>query len=201
MDKVRRKNLRALLADSGVVSADSVPPDLTITDLTIDSRAVQPGSAFVAMSGTKTHGVSFAAQAVKAGAKAILWEPVEGVAAPNVPNDVTVVAIPQLSRWLGPIADWFFDAPSANVRVIGVTGTNGKTTTAHVIAEALQKLNVTSGYAGTLGYGRIGDIRAGELTTPDSITVHRQLAELRDEGVEAARRIAGGGECRRAEHR
>ncbi len=80
-DNVRTKNLRALLADSGVSSVDCVPPDLEITDLTLDSRAVRPGAAFVALPGTRTHGIGFAAQAVNAGACAILWEPVEGVAA------------------------------------------------------------------------------------------------------------------------
>ncbi|MET0535039.1 MAG: UDP-N-acetylmuramoyl-L-alanyl-D-glutamate--2,6-diaminopimelate ligase [Steroidobacter sp.] len=182
-DNVRNKNLRALLADSAVSSADFVPADISITDLTIDSRAVRPGAAFVALPGTRMHGISFADQAVKAGARAILWEPVEGVTPPRVPERVALVAVPQLTRWLGAIADWFFDAPSSTVRTIGVTGTNGKTTTAHVIAAALQQLNVTSAYAGTLGYGRVDALHSGSLTTPDSITVHRQLAELRDEGA------------------
>lgn len=183
IDNVRIKNLRALLADSAVSSLDFVPPDIEITDLTLDSRAVIPGAAFVALPGTRTHGVSFAAQAVKAGARAILWEPAEGVAAPSAPANVPVLAIPQLAGWLGAIADWFFDAPSVTVRPIGITGTNGKTTTAHVVAEALQRLNVPSAYAGTLGYGRIGALHSGSLTTPDVITVHRQFAELRDQGV------------------
>ena len=182
-DNVRNKNLRALLADSGVSSPDFVAPDVEITDLTLDSRAVQPGAAFVALPGTRTHGVGFAAQAVEAGARAILWEPIEGVAAPRVPRGVALVAIPQLTAWLGAIADWFFDAPSTTVRVIGVTGTNGKTTTAHVVAEALQQLQMPAAYAGTLGYGRVGELQSASLTTPDCITVHRQLAELRTAGV------------------
>lgn len=182
-DNLRNKNLRALLADSAVSSVDCVPPDVTITDLTLDSRAVRPGSAFVALPGTRTHGIGFAEQAVQAGARAILWEPVDGVVAPRVPDNVALVSVPQLTRWLGAIADWFFDAPSRTVRVVGVTGTNGKTTTAHVIAAALQQLDVSSAYAGTLGYGRVGALNSGSHTTPDAITVHRQLAELRDEGV------------------
>jgi UDP-N-acetylmuramoyl-L-alanyl-D-glutamate--2,6-diaminopimelate ligase len=182
-DNVRTKNLRELLADSGVSSADFVPPDLEITDLTLDSRAVTPGAAFVALPGTRTHGIGFAAQAVNAGAAAVLWEPVEGIVPPRLPEDVKLIGITRLHAWLGPISDWFFEAPSAEVRVIGVTGTNGKTTTAHVIAAALQQLNVTSGYAGTLGYGRVDALQPASLTTPDVITVHRQIAELRDEGV------------------
>jgi len=182
-DNVRNKNLRALLADSAVSPVDCVPPDLEITDLTLDSRAVRPGAAFVALPGTRMHGIGFAEQAAQAGARAILWEPVEGLAPPRVSDRVALVAVPQLTRWLGAIADWFFDAPSTAVRVVGVTGTNGKTTTAHVIAAALERLNVSSGYAGTLGYGRVDSLHSASLTTPDCITVHRQLAELRDEGV------------------
>jgi len=183
VDNARTRNLRALLADSGVSCLDFVPADLEIADLTLDSRAVTPGAAFVALPGTRTHGIGFAAQAVNAGACAVLWEPVEGIVPPRLPEDVPLIGIPGLSSWLGAIADWFFDAPSTGMRVVGVTGTNGKTTTAHVIAEAFQRLSVTSGYLGTLGYGRVDALRSSSLTTPDSITVHRQLAELRDEGV------------------
>ena len=85
-DNVRAKNLRALLADRGVSPCRAA--DLEITDLTLDSRAVQSGGAFVALPGTRTHGIGFAAQAVNAGARAILWEPTTGVAAPRVPDSV-----------------------------------------------------------------------------------------------------------------
>ena len=173
------KELRALLdADGG-----AAPAGVIVTDLTLDSRSVRPGGAFVALPGTRTHGVGFAAQAVAAGARAVLWEPVAGVAAPRLPANVVALAIGDLTRKLGGIADRFFDAPSAAVRVLGVTGTNGKTTTAHVIAEALQRVGESSAYAGTLGVGRIGEVRAGSHTTPDCITVHRQMAELRAAGV------------------
>jgi UDP-N-acetylmuramoyl-L-alanyl-D-glutamate--2,6-diaminopimelate ligase len=172
------KNLRALLAGEGVDA-----PDVVVSDLTIDSRRVRPGAAFVALPGTRTHGVGFAAQAVAAGARVILWEPVAGVAAPRVPANVAAIAVPDLTVKLGGVADRFFDAPSAAVRVLGVTGTNGKTTTAYVIAEALERVGESSAYAGTLGCGRIGAVRSGSHTTPDCITVHRQIAELRAQGV------------------
>jgi UDP-N-acetylmuramoyl-L-alanyl-D-glutamate--2,6-diaminopimelate ligase len=173
------KDLRALLAGTGV----ETPAGVVVTDLTLDSRSVRPGAAFVALPGTRTHGVGFTAQAVAAGARAILWEPVQGVAAPRVPANVAAIAVPDLTRELGGVADRFFDEPSKAVRVVGVTGTNGKTTTAYVIAEALERVGESSAYAGTLGHGRIGAVRAGSHTTPDCITVHRQIAELRAEGV------------------
>ncbi|HEX2493853.1 MAG TPA: Mur ligase domain-containing protein, partial [Steroidobacter sp.] len=162
----RTKNLRALLAEH-----EAGAPDVLIADLTLDSRKVRLGAAFVALPGARTHGVAFVEQAVQAGAGAILWEPAPGVAPPAAPRGVCVVRVPDLTRKLGHIADRFFDEPSAAVRVIGVTGTNGKTTTAHVIAAALERLGEASAYAGTLGYGRIDALRAGAFTTPDCITV------------------------------
>jgi len=85
----RRKDLRTLLAGSAV----AVPADVGISDLTLDSRAVQFGGAFIALPGTRTHGIGFAAQAVNAGARAILWEPTPGVAAPRVPDTVVLLAV------------------------------------------------------------------------------------------------------------
>ena len=178
-DSTRAKDLRALLAGSSV----AVPPDVGIVDLTLDSRSVQFGGAFIALPGTRTHGIGFAAQAVNAGARAILWEPTPGVAAPRVPDSVLLLAVPNLTAILGTIADRFFGAPSQTVRTVGVTGTNGKTTTAHVIATASQLLGTAAAYAGTIGFGRIDALQTVTHTTPDAITVHRQLAELRDAGV------------------
>jgi UDP-N-acetylmuramoyl-L-alanyl-D-glutamate--2,6-diaminopimelate ligase len=173
------KNLRALLA--GLTTAPSA--DVGITDLTLDSRNVQPGALFLALPGMRTHGIGFAAQVVNAGAAAIAWEPAANVAAPKVPPHVALVAVPQLSALVGAIADRFFDSPSGELCIAGVTGTNGKTTTAYVIATALAKLQEPAAYAGTIGYGRVGALRSQAHTTPDCVSVHRGLAELRDDGV------------------
>jgi UDP-N-acetylmuramoyl-L-alanyl-D-glutamate--2,6-diaminopimelate ligase len=175
----RTKNLGALLA--GVTSAPA--PAVDVVDLTLNSREVVPGGAFVALPGLRTHGIGFAAQAVNAGAAAILWEPVENVLVPALPREVPVVAVPRLSELVGDIADRFFDAPSQAMTVAGVTGTNGKTTTAYLIATALDRLGEASAYAGTLGHGRIGALNIGAHTTPDAITLQRNLAELRAAGV------------------
>jgi UDP-N-acetylmuramoyl-L-alanyl-D-glutamate--2,6-diaminopimelate ligase len=183
MQPLAAKDLRTLLAGSGV----TVPAGIGIVDLTLDSRAVQFGGAFIALPGTRTHGIGFAAQAVNAGARAILWEPTPGVAAPPVPDGVLLLAVPNLTSFLGTIADRFFGAPSHAVRTVGVTGTNGKTTTAYVIATAAQLLGTPAAYAGTIGFGRIDALQTTTHTTPDSITVHRHIAELRDAGV---RRLA-----------
>ncbi len=173
-----RKNLRDLLA--GLVSVDV--PDLEITDLTSDSRRVQPGSAFIALP-LRSHGIGFAAQAAAAGARVILWQPAAGISVPALPAQVAVVAVPDLIEQIGVIADRFFDTASAAVAIAGITGTNGKTTTAYVLAAAVARLGRSSAYAGTLGYGPIDAVKPGTHTTPDCITLHRQVSELRDAGV------------------
>jgi UDP-N-acetylmuramoyl-L-alanyl-D-glutamate--2,6-diaminopimelate ligase len=180
------RNLRDLLAGL----SDVVAPDVTVSDMTLDSRKVRAGSAFIAIpgvpdrrTGARNHGVQFVSQAIAAGASVILWEPAPGVHAPVAPRQIVVLAVPQLSAMLGALADRFFDAPSQVVSVTAVTGTNGKTTTAFVLAAALSLLGKDAAYAGTLGHGRVNAVRAGTHTTPDVITVHREIAELRDDGV------------------
>lgn len=180
------KRLRELLAGLSEVDV----PDIEIHDLTIDSRQARSGSAFIALpglrnprTGTRSHGVSFAAQAVAAGASVVLWEPADGLASPALPKHIVAIAVPFLGSIVGAMADRFFDAPSRTVSVNAVTGTNGKTTTAYVLAAALSLLGKDAAYAGTLGHGRINAVKPGTHTTPDSITVHREIAELRDAGV------------------
>lgn len=174
----RPKMLAALL--EGI--AHDVPTQ-QITDLTLDSRRVQPGSAFIALQGSRAHGVSFASQAIEKGATVLLWESAAGVTPPVVPANLICIEIPDLARKLGIIADRFFDRPSQALDVTAVTGTNGKTTTAFMLAAALEKLGHDAAYTGTLGYGRVAAVHARPHTTPDCITVHRELAELRAAGV------------------
>ncbi|NLG76179.1 MAG: UDP-N-acetylmuramoyl-L-alanyl-D-glutamate--2,6-diaminopimelate ligase [Xanthomonadaceae bacterium] len=177
--KPRAKNLATLL--QGI--APERAPSAHVSDLTLDSRQVEAGGAFVALTGLRTHGLAFLEQALSRGAAAVLWEPAAGVAAPRLPVGVIGVRVPDLTRQLGTIADRFFDAPSSEIRIAAVTGTNGKTTIAYMLAEALEKLGIDAAYTGTLGFGRVGAVRARSHTTPDCITVHRELAELRDDGV------------------
>jgi UDP-N-acetylmuramoyl-L-alanyl-D-glutamate--2,6-diaminopimelate ligase len=169
------KSLRKLL-EGMAVSAD-VP----LTDLTLDSRAVIAGAAFVAVPGLRAHGLEFASQAIANGAAAILYEPSPDIDAPRS-QKAAIVAVPDLRAKLGVIADRFFDSPSVRMGVLGVTGTNGKTTSAYLLPAALSLLGRPAGYAGTLGFGHIEALRPSPHTTPDCITVHRQLASMRDAG-------------------
>ncbi|MGB8692064.1 MAG: UDP-N-acetylmuramoyl-L-alanyl-D-glutamate--2,6-diaminopimelate ligase [Steroidobacteraceae bacterium] len=172
--------LRALLG-GGI----DVPAQFEIADLTMDSRSVTPGAAFLACRGRSTHGVQYAPAAAAAGARAVLWEPAPGVSAPQLAPEILVVAVPDLSTQAGFIADRFFDAPSARIAVTGITGTNGKTTCAWLLGAALSATGRRCAYLGTLGYGLAGQVLPGSHTTPDAVTLQRQLAQLRAAGATA----------------
>ncbi|MBC7983438.1 MAG: UDP-N-acetylmuramoyl-L-alanyl-D-glutamate--2,6-diaminopimelate ligase [Candidatus Obscuribacterales bacterium] len=155
--------------------------DLFVDDITLDSRAVRAGSVFFALPGMRSHGVAFAAQAVTNNAVAILWEPAPSIDSPPSLANTRSLAVPNLSRHIGAIADKFFGTPSAQLTIAGVTGTNGKTTSAFLIPAALGMLRQRAGFAGTLGYGAIDALQSSAHTTADCITVHRQLAAMRSE--------------------
>jgi len=112
-----------------------------------------------------------------------LWEPGENVAPPTLAAPVFNAAVPGLHKLVGRIADRFFGWPSSHLSVVGITGTNGKTTCAYLLAQCLQRLGTEAAYAGTLGWGRIEALERPTHTTPDAITVHRELAQLKSMGV------------------
>lgn len=159
------------------------PRDLEVAGLAFDSRQVVPGVAFLACQGRSSHGLAHVEAAVRNGAAAVLWEPVPGIDAPQLPAQVVGVAVPGLRRVAGELADRFFLRPSAELRVAGITGTNGKTTTAYLLAQAADLVGRRGMYLGTIGFGRPGALRDAGLTTPDVVSVHRRLAEARDAGA------------------
>jgi UDP-N-acetylmuramoyl-L-alanyl-D-glutamate--2,6-diaminopimelate ligase len=175
---VRTKELADLLA--GVSTSPAPARGILVSDMTINSRDVMPGGAFIALPGLRTHGIGFAQQAVDAGASCVLWQPTRNVVVPRLA--VPLIAVENLDAALGTIADRFFDEPSRAVITSAVTGTNGKTTTAYLIARAFAALGRQSGYLGTIGVGQVGALQPAAYTTPDCITVHREIAELRDQG-------------------
>jgi UDP-N-acetylmuramoyl-L-alanyl-D-glutamate--2,6-diaminopimelate ligase len=154
-----------------------------VSDLTLDSRQVRAGTLFLALPGLKDHGLKFAADACARGASAVLWEPSADVKSPTLPPGVFGAAIPNLKGLVGRIADRFFNWPSSQLRIAGITGTNGKTTCAYLLAQCLERLGLSAAYMGTIGWGRPAALAEPTHTTPDAITVHRTLAQLRSSGV------------------
>jgi UDP-N-acetylmuramoyl-L-alanyl-D-glutamate--2,6-diaminopimelate ligase len=160
-----------------------LPRDVTVSDLTQDGRAARPGGAFLAVRGTAEHGLKYAPQAVANGASAILWEPAPVAVIPDLPSEILVAAVPRLREHASTIADRFFGSPSLRLSVAGITGTNGKTTCAYLLAQALEAVGRPAGYMGTIGTGRPQRLTASALTTGDAVTVQRTLAQLRDGGA------------------
>ena len=168
--------LKELLAGMDVPASMT---DIRVLGLTLDSRAVRQGDAFVALQGLKQHGITFAPAALASGASVILAEG----PAPVVSTDQPVLWLDDLRDRVGHLAAHFYGQPSQKLRLVGVTGTNGKTSTVQLIAQALAHLGRRAATIGTLGAGLHGAIREGERTTPDAIAVQSLLAEFRDAGA------------------
>lgn len=163
----------------GIADTDSAG-DIVVSGLALDSRRVRAGEAFFALRGTRGHGIEFAAGAVAQGARVVLAE-APATAAPAL--GVPVIWIEHLHAQVGEIAARFYGRPSEALQVVGVTGTNGKTSTVQLIAQALHHLGHTAATIGTLGAGLHGQVEEGERTTPDAIHVQELLAAFRAQGA------------------
>ena len=169
-------------------------PDVTVTDITAHSGKAVAGGLFLACAGQHHHGLEFIDQALAAQVAAVAWEPAPGVSEPVLPSAMVGIRVPGLRERIGEIADRFFAAPSAELSVTGITGTNGKTTTAFLLAAAMNRLNRSSAYMGTLGYGVGDDLQPSSLTTPGCIAVHRRLREVANAGaVEVVMEVSSHG--------
>jgi UDP-N-acetylmuramoyl-L-alanyl-D-glutamate--2,6-diaminopimelate ligase len=152
--------------------------------LRTDSREVRPGDAFIAWPGQVQDGRRFVADALRAGAAACLVE-AEGVEAFDFGVGPPVAALRGLKAACGEIADTWFGRPSRAMKVVAITGTNGKTSSAWWLATALGTLGTRCGVVGTLGVGEPPAVGASGLTTPDPVTLHRALRGLADAGCGA----------------
>jgi UDP-N-acetylmuramoyl-L-alanyl-D-glutamate--2,6-diaminopimelate ligase len=196
---VQMTTLSELLAEFVDVSRCPATP---ITGLSLDSREVTTGDLFIALKGTQTNGAQYIAQALKQGAAAVLIEAGEETA-DHGQLSVPVIAVPKLSEFVSDIAGSFYAHPSRQMAVTAITGTNGKTTCAQLLANLFELLGEPAGCVGTVGYGTVANSAADNqvaellpdteiaasdiLTTPDAVAMQLILAELRDAG---ARRVA-----------
>lgn len=163
--------------------------EIRVQGLTLDSRQVDQGYVFIACPGKHYDGREFIAQALRAGAAAVLAE-AEGFVADKYPGE-RVIPLPSLSSRASAIAGSFYAHPSRAVRVTGITGTNGKTTCAHLLAQLCARLGEKAGALGTLGCEVITpdsknaatDVLTSGMTTADAVTNQALLASLRDAGV------------------
>jgi len=175
--------LHGVLRKHGLIEAApgaDAPSGGAVTGIAYDSRVVEPGHVFIALKGLHADGVSFARQAIARGAVAIVSEQ---PAPPDVAREWTTVSDARLA--LALLAAAFHHHPSAEMQVVGITGTNGKTTTAHLVASIFDAAGIRCGVLGTIAY-RIGDqIRDATRTTPEAPDVQGLLREMVDRGCGA----------------
>lgn len=157
---------------------------VAITRLVADSRDVQAGDTFVAYPGEQSDGRRHIAQAIERGANAVLCEArdLQWNADWRVPH----LAVRDLRRQAGFIADQVYGQPSRRLRMVGVTGTNGKTSISHWLAKSLSALEKKCALIGTLGNGFPDALQAGANTTPDALKVHELLAQFARQDAQAA---------------
>ncbi|MCU1449842.1 MAG: murE [Acidimicrobiales bacterium] len=159
--------LDQLLGGVEVLDVRGDPASTDVAAITYDSRAVVPGALFCCVPGERADGHRFAADAVAAGAVALLDERV-------LPVEATQVVVPGARAAMAPVAAAFYGHPSRQLEVVGVTGTNGKTTTVHLLGSVLQEAGRPTRLIGTL---------TGERTTPEAPELQARLASFRDEGA------------------
>jgi len=178
--------LRQLCAGILAIPAEA---DRELERLVIDSRSVQAGDVFIALRGHRVDALDFIDEAIEKGAVAVLWEAAITVSPVPVTYRVTetghrvpVIAVKQLASKVGLLADRFYQHPSHKIHVVGITGTNGKTSCSHYLAQILSN-EQTCGLIGTLGSGLYGQLQASQHTTPDALACHQLLAEMQQQGV------------------
>ena len=156
-------------------------PDLPVSGIASDSRQLESGFLFLACKGVSSHGLDYLQEARDAGVSAVAWDTSTGK--PPADIGVPMIAVENLAAHLGEISNRYYGHPSSALKTIGVTGTNGKTTVAWLIAQCLQQLDYRCAYLGTLGFG-VGELEGAEgMTTPAAVELHGRLSDFVEQGA------------------
>lgn len=162
--------------------------DCEITDITLDSRRIREGSLFIACAGIAHHGIEFLQQAQDRGAAAVVCEPddrwaLDEIRALAETAQIPLYAIEGLSQQVSAIAGRFYADPSQQLTVFGITGTNGKTSCSHFLAQVFSPEH-RCGVIGTIGNGLPGALESASHTTPDAVSLQAQLWDLKNRGAD-----------------
>ena len=166
--------LLAALPDKRVIGQ----PPRSVSSIAGDSRRVEPGSCFVAVPGFKQDGRRFIPDAIRRGASIVVTE---GEPVADLP--VAQVLVPSVRVSLARLAGAFYGHPSRQLSVVGITGTNGKTTTSYLVEALLRARGLATGVIGTIGYVLGDETRPANQTTPEALDLQAMLAHMRDRGV------------------
>lgn len=163
-----------LLDQLPVVASQGLDLDAPLSAITDDSRQVQPGTVFVAVRGAAADGHQFVPAACAAGAVLVLLEQAPEEGSVTIPWAV----VENLAALRSELAGRFYGKPSASLSVVATTGTNGKTSVAHYVAQLADRLGHRCGYMGTIGWGQTSALKAAALTTVDAFTLQRRLRDF-----------------------
>lgn len=172
--------------DVRIVNPTDDLANLRVCDITEDSRTVMPGSLFIARKGEKVDGKGFVAGAIAAGAAAVLTDDPGFQLPPGVKEPIALLSAADTNLAIARLAERFYGEPSSKMRVIGVTGTNGKTTTTFLIHQMLNALGIRCGLIGTVVIDDGVETATASLTTPPALEVSRTFARMHDAGCQAA---------------
>lgn len=159
-------------------------PEIALCDMQLDTRLLQPGSLFLALKGHATDGRMFMQQAEQKGAAAILFDNSDGFVPPEL--SIPCIPVPALAEKVSELAGLFYDSPAQKLDLVGVTGTNGKSTCTQLIANWTELFGQRGGVLGTLGNGLFGQLHATENTTGSAISIQQELARFVAEKVDVA---------------
>ena len=173
--KSKAHNLKDLLY--GIKDA----PPIKYNNICDDSRYVNKGTVFFAVKGLSSDGCDFIESAINSGACAVIYEPPYDLS--NIETSIPIIAVDDLKLEIANIVSRHYESSINEMSIIGVTGTNGKTTVSWLIHQGFKKIGYKSGYIGTLGYG-LENLNLNELTTPSCMKLHKILSEFQNSGVE-----------------
>lgn len=151
--------------------------EIEITGVEIDSRKVKPGSLFICIRGFQTDGHLYVGEAIKNGAKALIVEE-------NVNTEIPVIQVSDTTRALAQIVNKFYQYPTAELPLIGVTGTNGKTTVTYLLEEIYQTYGRKTGVIGTIQTKLEDKVYKTNNTTPDALALQRLFKQMKEAGIE-----------------
>jgi UDP-N-acetylmuramoyl-L-alanyl-D-glutamate--2,6-diaminopimelate ligase len=171
------KELAKVLPDVLSISGDT---DVEINSVAYDSRKVKDNGIFVAISGTNFDGHDFIPEAIKGGAKVIIGEKEMDI------GNILYIRVKDARKALARTSAWFYGYPGDKLKIIGVTGTSGKTTITYLISEMLKEVGCRFGVIGTIGNVINGRKLPASLTTPESLELNRLFAEMLEHNTEYA---------------
>ena len=154
--------------------------ELTFTGVTLNSRNAKNGDLFIALPGAKVHGATFADQAISQGAVAVITDE---TGSHLIHAEVPVLVVGDSRFWVGPIASWFYRNPFSALDAVGITGTNGKTTTASLVEQIWRLDGRTTGFIGTIGITIDGEESNATFTTPEGTDLQEIVSTMRERHV------------------